>query len=36
MAQKRINKDHVLSNAEKQRRHLDKVASIDKDMDEAL
>lgn len=33
MATKRIYEDHVLTQTEKNRRHQDKVASIDEEMD---
>ena len=36
MATKRIYKDHVLTQTEKNRRHQDKVASIDAEMDQAF
>ena len=36
MARKRIFKDHALSGAEKKRRQDDKMASIDRDLDEAI
>lgn len=36
MAKPRINQDHALTALEKKRRHIDKAASIDKELDEAM
>lgn len=36
MAKKRLYKDHALTSLEKKRRHTDKAASIDKELDEAI
>ena len=36
MAKQRLYKDHALTSMEKKRRHNDKAASIDKELDEAI
>lgn len=36
MAKPRINQDHALTSLEKKRRFIDKAASIDKELDEAI